>query len=93
MYHNTTKQKGEILENFKAKAQTQDDKILEYFRDRRGAKITPDAIWMSIFDTTSVPLTSIRRSINSLTNQGKLIKTDVQQQGMYGRPVYCWILK
>ena len=31
------------------------------------------------------PLTSIRRAMTNLSNEGKLIKTDVKIEGMYGK--------
>lgn len=35
-------------------------------------------------------LTSVRRSIATLTQAGVLIKTDTHRGGPYGRPEYCW---
>lgn len=93
MYYNTTKQKEEVLENFVAKAQTQDGKILEFFNQHKGKKFSPGDVWTNLFKAEFVPLTSIRRSINSLTKEGQLTKLDEQKVGYYGRPVYLWILK
>jgi hypothetical protein len=36
------------------------------------------------------PLTSVRRAITDLTNEGKLIKTKYRVMGNYGKKVYTW---
>ena len=35
-------------------------------------------------------LTSVRRSIATLTHHGVLAKTDTTRMGPYGKPEYCW---
>jgi transcription initiation factor IIE alpha subunit len=37
-----------------------------------------------------VPLTSIRRAITRLSYQGRIVKTDRQREGLYGKPEYIW---
>ena len=91
-YHNTTNQKGEILDNFKAKASVQDDIIMNWFKANKGKEVSADDIWINLFDTSVVPQTSIRRSITTLTGKGLLEKLDKQKMGIYGRPVYLWKL-
>lgn len=39
------------------------------------------------------PLTSVRRAINTLTEEGVLIKTDRTGEGEYGRPERYWVYK
>jgi hypothetical protein len=91
-YHNTTNQKGKILDNFKAKASFQDDIIMEWFKANKGKEVSTDDIWINLFDPSVVPQTSIRRSITNLTSKGLLEKLDKQKIGIYGRPVYLWRL-
>ena len=38
------------------------------------------------------PLPSIRRAMTNLSNEGKLIKTDVKMEGMYGKLEHLWCL-
>ena len=92
-YHNTTNQKGEILDDFKAKASNQDDIILNWFKANKGKEVSADDIWINLFDTSVVPQTSIIRSITNLTSKGLLEKLDKQKMGIYGRPVYLWSIK
>tara|TARA_R100000995_G_C3478854_1_gene122645 strand:+ start:1179 stop:1514 length:336 start_codon:yes stop_codon:yes gene_type:complete len=95
-YYNTTKETVKELNVSKAKAYTQEEYIMDiffFFKDKGGTKMTPSEI-CSIFceEYKDVPLTSIRRAINTLTNKGKLIKTDIMRQGIYGKPEHCWKL-
>ena len=41
----------------------------------------------------NTPLTSIRRAITNLEKKGKLEKTDIQKEGMYGKKTFCWVFK
>ena len=38
------------------------------------------------------PITSIRRAITNLTNSGKIIKTNRQVKGIYGKAEHLWEL-
>ena len=38
------------------------------------------------------PITSIRRAMTCLTNSGKIVKTDRQIKGMYGKAEHLWEL-
>ena len=91
-YHNTLAHEGDQLRQYEQKAMSQDDAILEWFEHRNRIDNhghTPsEVVW--IFENT--PLTSVRRSMNTLTKQGKLIKTDEQRMGPYGRPETVWRL-
>ena len=93
-YHNTLAHEGEQLRQYEAKAMTQDERILKWFRLDDAAwsngGLTPSYVHENFF--SEAPLTSVRRSINTLTKQGKLIKTDEQRVGPYGRPETVWRL-
>lgn len=91
-YYNTTNQEGETLKRNTKKAETQNERILAYFKNRPGIMISPTDVWIKLFDR-QVPLTSVRRGITVLTNEGSLEKTTFTKYGTYGRKEYCWTLK
>lgn len=86
-YFNTTGIKGEQLEMFEAKADSQDVIILEIFRR---FNILTASECFKLFPDRTTPITSIRRSITNLYNKGKLIKTENTKSGIYGRPEYVY---
>lgn len=90
-YHNTTNSSGQTLLIFEEKAQTQEEIILEFFNNAK-SDYTPDEV-MRFLNFENTPITSIRRAITNLTNKGKLIKTNVQRMGAYGKPTYSWRAK
>ena len=79
MYYNTVRETGEVLEKYSNKAKSQDEFIMNLMKD--GAKLSASMI-EPLMD---VPITSIRRSLSTLMNEGKLIKLDVTVFGKYGR--------
>ena len=94
-YHNTLAHEGEQLRSYEAKAMTQDERILWWLDnmnwfDSRDQGWTPSELNKECLP--NAPITSVRRSMNSLTNQGKLIKTDEQRMGPFGRPETVWRL-
>jgi len=92
MYYNTTNQQGKELKNNIKKALTQYDEIKKYFRNHK-RMFTPSEIWVKLYDI-STPITSVRRAITDLTNDGVLEKTKRQKpKGLYNRPEYYWRLK
>jgi hypothetical protein len=90
MYYNTTKEKGEILKNAVSKAQKQDDIILEFFKECKDKQFTASEIWINCFDTVSVPITSIRRSLNTLYKYDEIDNTGLKKKGIYGRNEIIW---
>ncbi len=90
-YYNTTRVKGKQLAEYEGKAATQDDRILSYFRRHKDKQFTPSQVQSAL--VMNCPLTSVRRSMSTLTERGLLEKTDTQRQGPYGRPEYCWRLR
>jgi hypothetical protein len=91
-YFNTTNEKGSALRENRQKAETQNEKILAYFKKRPGEHLSPTDLWMNLFNK-SCPITSVRRSISDLTADCLLEKTDRTKIGTYGRKEYCWKLK
>jgi predicted ArsR family transcriptional regulator len=92
MHYNTTKEKGRSLRHYRAKAETQDEQILEYFRRHPSRLASPSQLLESVF-ANRIPVTSVRRALSTLTTSSKLIKTDRKVTGLYGRPEYLWRLQ
>ena len=93
MYYNTTSLQGPTLFDSIRTAINQDELILEYFRKYPDSLFSPCDIWKSLFPDGKVPITSIRRSINTITKDGLLIKTDQYKNGIYGKKCFMWKLK
>lgn len=91
MYYNTNKLSGNDLKEATAKNLSQNQIVLAAFRKYPGAKLSPDFIWQRVFNQ-SIPITSVRRSLSTLTKAGRLRKTDSMSIGFYGAPVHRWEL-
>ena len=97
-YHNTLAHEQPLLGEYQQKAMSQDEIILEFIR--KYDNYPEDCIYFSGYTPSDIqslalheaPLTSVRRSMNTLTKQGKLIKTDETHMGPYGRPETIWRL-
>lgn len=83
-YYNTTQAIGKELQSFIESAETQDQKVLILFRNY--LKLTPSEAWNLSGLKNTTPITSIRRAITNLTNEGLLIRTEDKKEGIYGRP-------
>ena len=80
MYYNTTNEQGKTLETYLHKSSSQDEKIKALFKDGKhklGASM--------ILPMFNCPITSIRRSLNTLMNDGYIEKLDYKLIGLYGR--------
>ncbi len=93
-YYNTNKESGEELIKSERQARTQEERILEFFEEDYDSKnvvelFGPSYIHEAVFDH-SIPITSVRRAMTNLTNQGKLIKTDIMVIGQYGKKEHTW---
>lgn len=89
-YFNTTHLAGAELADANRTARTQDVLVLAILR---GAKhpMTPSEVWRQGREAGSDwLLTSVRRSMNTLTQEGMLAKCDTYRQGPYGRPERTW---
>jgi hypothetical protein len=75
---------------FVTMAGTQDDMVLKFFQDRPGLSYSPERVQEIVLP--GAPITSVRRSLNTLTNAGLLVKTDQRAEGNWGRPVGMWQL-
>ena len=98
-YHNTTKLKEPLLSECTTKALTQNSLVLYYFQgasqsmiqDRSPSQCHTDLINVGVL-AYHTPLTSIRRSISTLTKRKLLRKTNIQINSTYDRPEYTWEL-
>lgn len=88
-FHNTIDASGQQLIDFEQKAQTKEYLILDCFKQYNKIDLTPDEV-LDLCRFENTPITSIRRAITNLTKQGKLIKTNNQRKGRYGKMTYAW---
>lgn len=94
-YYNTTNQAGNVLAEHEASALTQEEKILELFVDltpKGYENLTPFDVQNLLFHNDGTPITSIRRAMTNLSLDNKLVKTDIQRTGAYGRLCHAWRL-
>lgn len=94
MFFNTTNEVGEMLADRKIKTSKQNAEILAFFTLYHYHTFTPADVHHHLTTMGKVyPLTSVRRGINTLTNENFLYKTTEKRSGMYGVPNYCWKFK
>jgi len=90
-FHNTTGLRKEELNQAEAQAETQVDKIIEFFRQNPSDYFTPCEVHKTCFSSFT-PITSIRRAITGLEHAGVLLKTTYKRKGSYGKINFCWCL-
>lgn len=94
-YETTPLTTDQLAEAFRA-GRLQDDLVLSVFR-------TGEALGLGLLSPSQVHaigvrrgskwlLTSVRRSIATLTRAEVLVKTDVLRAGPHGKPEHCWRL-
>jgi hypothetical protein len=91
MYYNTNGLDGDDLRMARAKTLSQDEIILEVF-ETYDRSYTPGQV-MNICAHNfgkNYPITSVRRSIHTLTDAGKLRKTKELRTCIYGKKAHCW---
>lgn len=88
-FFNTIHQSGTDLLQSEKKAKSQDETIVAFFERHPSLELTPFEVQENL-KWYNVPITSIRRSLNTLTNKGRLIKTDKKAKGIYGMDNYKW---
>ena len=69
-------------------ASKQDVAIARLFYQHRRQLFTPSAVHERMGERW--PITSVRRSITNLTDEGILEKARETRKGQYGRPEHCW---
>ena len=94
MFYNTTNEVNPQLDVFCKRADSQDNLITDLFLCDPPRKFTPSEVWQILIKrgmSEKTPLTSIRRSINTLTKEGILRKLDEKTEGFYSHPEHYWI--
>lgn len=92
MYHNTNELIAGELKEARRSASNQEAKILDFFEYNKDRDFTPEEIQYHLLMSRH-PITSIRRAITDLTEQGYLRKTNIMRPGRYGKPVHTWQFK
>lgn len=91
-YFNTTHESGQTLAEAQRKAKTQDELVRDFFKG--GAKYPPWGVHGQLLALgrikSSVPLTSIRRSISNLCKEGYLVKLNEKRRERLGVDNYLY---
>ena len=97
MYYNTTNENGSLLKTNTKQAKNQTTLTLSVFQTYPTYTFSADEVWQFLIENEAIneqtPLTSIRRAITYLTNEGKIVKTNRKVLGSAGRKTYTWRLK
>lgn len=95
MYYNTNEEKGSELKASRAKTDNQNVLVLGVFRAFPEENLMPEEVSEYITKTfdKSYPITSIRRAMTDLTNEGEIKKTKVKKLGSWGKRVHTWKLE
>ena len=103
-YHNTNNEKGATLKESRKKAKSQDEMVLEFFRNHDQLGVTPERC-LRHFQITEIlepfsnrkwhntPITSIRRSFSNLKKKGLIYKTGQTIEGDFGKQIAIWKTK
>lgn len=89
MYHNTTHVEGTELRTRTARANVQQEAVLEYFRTQRIASASQVHKGLG----ERFLLTSVRRSITNLAKSGVLAKTGHKAMGPFGANEYKYAIR
>jgi hypothetical protein len=93
-YLNTTNQTNPKLAEYRTKALSQDEIILKQFERFPNKEISASMLWKGLqAKGVKWPLTSIRRSINTLKSSDKIEETGNKMEGVYGRDEFTYWLK
>lgn len=92
-YYDTTQLELPLLQRAQAVTAEQDAQVLAIFT-RHPDPLTPSQVWaLGPKDANGRLLwllTSVRRSISTLTKRQQLEKLEAKATGLYGRPEYFW---
>lgn len=92
-YYQTTPLTSDELKDAITTAKRQDDAVLALFRRLRTSLLAPSDVHLMLRKYgRQVLLTSVRRSLSSLTEEELLIKTGTLRPGPHGKPEHCWKL-
>jgi len=91
-HYNSTSETGDTLRAYTQQANRQEAAVLALFRRHPDCLLSPSTVCALLNKMLERQwlLTSIRRAITSLTDQGLLEKTSRKVIGPQGRPEYQW---
>ena len=88
-FYETIDQPNSALKESHRKTRKQEDLIYSLFVKRK-RPLSPSMVLSQ--SGLNCPITSIRRAMTDLTNLGKIVKTDRQIKGLYGKAEHLWEL-
>ncbi|OLY92476.1 hypothetical protein SAMN05444008_102408 [Cnuella takakiae] len=92
-YHNTTNLSAQELMARVQRASKQKDAVLLIFLAKRGQKYAASQVHRSFTKAGKTwPITSIRRAMTDLMNEGHLVKLDETRIGPYNDPEHLYTL-
>ena len=91
IFYNTTHMRGDELKTRRICADGQCRAILDFFKGNPRGYFTPFEV-QTYTGMGRTPITSIRRALNTLTQTGLIIKTEVMRDGEYGVQNHTWKL-
>ena len=90
-YYNTNKLVAAEKEVATIQTEKQEDIVKGLFLKYKN--LTPSDVYQKYPHKHTTPLTSIRRAITDLKNDGFLIKTDQRKPGMFGSPEHYYSVR
>ena len=93
-FYNTIGENADELSESIAKAKSQEAKIMKcfYYYEAKYPNLRFSPSMVLKMTGLKCPLTSIRRAMTNLSNEGKLIKTNKKIEGLYGKQEHLWCL-
>lgn len=88
-FYNTNQESLEESFDSSQKAAKQSDAILELLEMAK-TPMSPSMVYKALGQEW--PITSIRRAMTNLTNDGKIVKTQRTTKGIYGKKEHLWSL-
>jgi len=97
-YYNTTAIKDtDLIKAYEEKAKTQKDLVLDVFKSRSDREYTPFEVREFLIGAGCIhpntPITSIRRAVTDLANEGLIERTGGKKLEAFGRMNFCWRLR
>ena len=88
-FYQTIDQPGSALKESHRKTRKQEELILDLFV-KRNRPLSPSMVLSQ--SGLNCPITSIRRAMTDLCKAGRIVKTDRQIKGIYGKAEHLWEL-
>jgi len=88
-YYNTIEEVGSALTESNKKTKKQEELIFDLFV-KTNQPLSPSMVLSQA--GLNCPITSIRRAMTDLCKAGRIVKTDRQVKGIYGKAEHLWEL-